>query len=316
MPSQLETQQPQAAPDGGQGGSVAPSDGLILLAGIFACSTSVLFIKGSTVPAASLAAGRLWLATLVLLPIFLRDQRQHAARFERADVLRGALPGVLLGLHLLTWNMGARLTSAVNATLVVNMVPLATPFFLLALAGERVTRREWIGTGLGIAGIGVLTLRDLELAPAHFVGDAICFGSMLLFALYLVFARRNRDLPTVFLYVVPLYASAALTCTVAAVLFELPFTVERRGWEILMVIGLALVPTVLGHSSLNLAMTRLRGQVVPVANLGQPLFAGVMAFLLLGEIPSPAFYAACVLIVTGAAFALVDLRTVGGARGA
>lgn len=291
-----------------------PSGALVLFVGVFACSTSVLFIKSSTMPAASLAAGRLWIATLVLAPVFLRDRRAFASQLEPGDLVRGALPGVLLGLHLLSWNVGARLTSAVNATLLVNMVPLATPFLLWFAVRERVTRREWLGTALGVAGIGLLTAADLELTRHHLMGDAVCLGSMLLFALYLVFARRNRDLPSVFLYVVPLYAAAALTCTTAAAAFELPFALERPAWEWGMVVGLGLVPTVLGHSALNFAMTRLRGQAVPVANLAQPLFAGVMAFALLGEVPPPAFYAACALILAGASLVLVDLRADEGAR--
>ena len=291
--------------------ATSPSSGsaLVLLVGVFACSTSVLFIKSSTMPAATLAAGRLWVATLVLAPVFLRDRRKLAAQLKPGDLVRGAVPGVLLGLHLLSWNVGARMTSAVNATLIVNMVPLATPFLLWLAVRERVTRREWLGTALGIAGIAMLSFSDVELARDHLVGDVVCFGSMLLFALYLVFARRNRDLPSVFLYIVPLYGVAALTCTLAGALFEWPFVLAQPAWEWGMVLGLGLVPTVLGHSALNYAMTRLRGQTVPVANLAQPLFAGVMAFLLLGEVPPAAFYAACVLILSGAVLVLGDLRT-------
>jgi drug/metabolite transporter (DMT)-like permease len=291
------------------GASALPSTAaLVLFVGVFACSTSVLFIKSSAMPAASLAAGRLWVATLVLAPVFLRERRAHAERLRPGDLARGALPGVVLGLHLLSWNVGARMTSAVNATLLVNMVPLATPFLLWLTVRERLNRREWIGTALALAGIGVLTASDLEIAQGHLIGDAVCFGSMLLFALYLVFARRHRDLPSVFLYIVPLYAAAATTCSVAAALFDLPFALERPAWEWGMVLGLGLVPTVLGHSALNFAMTRLRGQAVPVANLAQPLFAGTMAFVLLGEVPATAFYAACALILAGATLALVDLR--------
>ncbi len=289
----------EAAPGGAR-------DSLVLLAGIIACSSSVLFIKGSEMPPATLAAARLWVATLALAPLFVRDRRWHAERLGGRDLVRGLLPGFFLGAHLLTWNIGARATTAVNATLLVNMVPLATPFLLWLMARERVSAREWSGTALGLTGIATLTLRDVELSRENIVGDAVCLGSMLLFAVYLVLARANRDLPSVFLYIVPLYATAALTCTMAS-LFEAPLVgLERPGFEAAMVLGLGLVPTVIGHSALNFSMARLRGQVVPIANLGQPISAGVMAYLILGEVPPPIFYLACVLILGGAALALTS----------
>ena len=69
--------------------------------------------------------------------------------------------------------------------------------------------------------------------------------------------------------------------------------------EYLIIVGLAVVPTILGHSILNHAMRYLRGQVVSVLNLSQFLFAGVLAYLLLGETPRPVFYAAGALVVGG-----------------
>jgi drug/metabolite transporter (DMT)-like permease len=280
------------------------ADGLVLLGGIFACSTSVLFIKGSAMHPATLACARLSLAVVLLAPIFVRDLGRHRGVVDRMQLRRGVLPGVLLGLHLISWNEGARMTSAVNASLVVNMVPLVTPLFLLMVAGERVNRGEWLGTLFGAAGIVLLTARDYRMSAEYFTGDAICFVAMLLFALYLVFGRRHRDVPSVFLYVVPLYATAALTCALACLLVDDPLAGAFTPWELAMALGLALVPTVLGHSALNYAMSRFRGQVVTVANLGQPLFAGVMAYCLLSEVPSAEFYIACALIVAGAVVAL------------
>jgi drug/metabolite transporter (DMT)-like permease len=51
-------------------------------------------------------------------------------------------------------------------------------------------------------------------------------------------------------------------------------------------------------------MKHLRGQVVSTINLSQALFAGVAAFFLLGEVPEPIFYPACVLMGLGATLTL------------
>jgi drug/metabolite transporter (DMT)-like permease len=123
---------------------------------------------------------------------------------------------------------------------------------------------------------------------------------MLLFALYLVLGRRNRDFPSLWLYMVPLYAIAALSCYALSFLFVSPFEEQYPLREVGFILGLGLIPTIFGHSILNLAMKHLRGQVVTLANLSQPIFAGLLAFLFLSEVPALSFYPACLLIIAGA----------------
>lgn len=286
----------------------------LLPLGTLALSTSVLFIKASTLHPLVLSSGRLWVAVLALSPLYLRDLRRYPG--ARQAFRRSLWPGVLLALHFASWVVGARLTPVVNSSLLVNMVPLVTPVLLFALAAERIHRHELLGTLIAVSGVLALMGSDFRLAPAHFVGDAVCLGSMLLFAAYLVLARRNRDLPSLWLYLVPLYAVAALLCLAAAA-----FTLDLRAqpWnrrEVGLVVGLGLIPSVLGHSILNHAMSKLRGQLVSLVNLSQVLYAGLLGFVMLGEVPGPLFYLAAVLIVLGALVALGPmLRAPRGATG-
>ncbi|HEY5550354.1 MAG TPA: hypothetical protein VIK52_00595 [Opitutaceae bacterium] len=80
---------------------------------------------------------------------------------------------------------------------------------------------------------------------------------MLLFALYIAFGRRNRDFPTVWLYVVPVYPTAGRICLAASVPWLSSFD-AGSGREWLMIAGLAAVPTVIGHTLLNNAVRHLR----------------------------------------------------------
>ncbi len=71
-------------------------------------------------------------------------------------------------------------------------------------------------------------------------------------------------------------------------------------------IGLGLIPTVLGHTILNYSMKFFRGQVVSVANLGQVVFSGILGFFIFREIPEPVFFASAALIVAGILIALLS----------
>jgi len=271
----------------------------VLLFGVYCCSTAVIFIKLSETHPVVVAAGRLLLAAALLSPVWLRSLRKHGQSWREAHLGRTIVPGILLGIHFITWILGARMTGAANASLIVNMVPLAMPF----LARDGITRNEIIGTVIGMAGIIFLGTADLHIGWDTFLGDIICFASMLFFASYLAISRRSRDVADIWIFIVPVYAVAGLFCLAVTPFFVNPIQAYST-WEILMIAGLAVVPTILGHSSLLYCMKHLRSQVVAIGTLGQFIFAGIMAFFMLSEIPGWPFYLASALLLTGAIIAI------------
>jgi len=267
-----------------------------LLAGCLACATSVLWIKLSSVDPIVLTGLRLALAAAALAPFALRDWRRRPGQMNWTHLRDSAVPGLVLAVHFFSWIYGARLTLATNGSLVVNLTPIATPFLLAAISAERVTRREVVATMLAGLGLAILFASDYRLSPETLWGDLVCFASMLLFAVYLVLARRFRHHPTTLLYVTPLYAVAAVASFLVAAGVGSEWPSDWRA-EAPWVLLLALLPTIIGHSLLNRAMRHLRGQVVAVVNMSQFVFAGVLAWIVLGERPQGAFYAAAALVV-------------------
>lgn len=212
------------------------------------------------------------------------------------------MPGILLAIHFATWILGARMVPVVNASLIVNMVPLVMPFILLMMLREKPTLLEFIGTVTSIAGLLLMTAKDASLDPQFLLGDITCFASMLFFAVYLAIARQNtKTFPSLWIYITPVYLIAGCLSTAAGL-----FLGEHNGriilWkEMTLVLCLGIIPTVLGHSMLNLAMRKLRGQVVALANMTQFIFAGLLAYLIpqIGETPIKNTYFAAILIVSG-----------------
>jgi drug/metabolite transporter (DMT)-like permease len=275
----------------------------LLFLGVFACATAAIMIKASHTQAVVLTAVRLPLAVAMLSPLFWRDLQTHRRNFTREHLRRTLLPSVVLAAHLISWAYGARMTLSAQASLIVNLVPIAIPFFLHTLIGEQINRREILGTCIAIAGVLVLTLRDALTGGSDFRGNLVCFGSMLLFAWYLALGRKNRDFPTLWLYVVPVYAIAGVICFFAALPWLGTFEfASPREWALMF--GLACIPTIIGHSLLNASMRHLRGQIVSLCNLGQFFFAGIMAYFIFGESPALTFYIASTLVIAGIALAI------------
>jgi drug/metabolite transporter (DMT)-like permease len=282
----------------------------LLTFGVFCGSTAVIMIKESTLHPSVLAAYRLLLATAFLSPLFLFQLRRHFQEYSWKHVQRSLLPALTLALHFISWAQGAQWTHAANASLIVNMVPVVMPFLLYFAVREIVTKGEIIGTVVSLAGVCLLTISDFSLDPKYLMGDLTCFVSMLLFAHYLAQGRTNGDFPNIWLYLVPLYAMAGVICLFISFFVAEPLRLyaPREYW---LILGLAIVPTIIGHSILNYSMKHLRGQIVSVFNLCQFLFAGVLAYLRFGEVPHAVFYGAGALVVGGA---LLVIRASNGPR--
>lgn len=269
----------------------------ILFLGAMTCSTAVIMIKASKLDPVLLAGYRLFIAGLILLPLYFRDLKK--SRKKVRDTLFSCVPGVVLGVHFITWVIGCRMTYAANATLIVNMVPAVMPVILYFLIKEVLTKKEVLGSGFAVSGIVILMLTDFKINEIHFKGDLICFGSMILFALYLVLSRKYRDSGSIWLYTIPLYITGGLVCfTISAIRGIMPW--EGVNWtETGYILTLAILPTIVGHSALNYSMKVLRGQTVGVLNLSQFVFAAIYGYVFFSEVPGKVFYISVLLLVVG-----------------
>jgi drug/metabolite transporter (DMT)-like permease len=280
---------------------------LLLMFGSLCASQAVIIINLSQMPPAALAGWRCIFAALLLSPAYGLVAKRYPRHAGWVSLRKTGLPGVLLGAHLVTWTIGSRLTPIPNAMLIIHMVPLIMPVVLFTLIRERVKRNELIGSAIAFAGILVLTGQGFTTGLSTLRGDLFCFVSMLGYCYYMVFARRNRDIPSIWLYVPPMYLIAGITSLFVAAMLGDWWSVWDKN-ELALVICLTVIPTIIGHSVLNLAMRQLRGQVVAVGNLSQVGYATLVAWLVFQQVPEPVFYVTLVLLVIGMVITLSGQR--------
>ena len=278
---------------------------VLLLLGTIAASTSILFIKAATVPPAYLGALRLLAASMLFLIPALRSYRRYREGGGQPGLVRSAvLPGVLLGIHFISWNLGARLTVAANGSLLVNMVPLVMPVLVYLLYKITLKRREIVGTGVAVAGIVLLSAGSVRVDPEYLRGDLICILSMTLFAAYVALAKKSKNFPLIS-YLCAVYAVGGLVCFGAGLALEGPpqagFLLPPNLWY---VAGLVFGPTMIGHSLINRSMLHLPSQVVSIAQMTQFIWSGAMAFVLFQETPALEFYPAALFVVLGGVLSL------------
>jgi drug/metabolite transporter (DMT)-like permease len=273
--------------------------GLVFI-GVFCSSTAIIMIRMSHTHPTVLAALRLLIASVLLAPLFWRELRRHRAAYTRQHWQRSLWPSVLLSAHFISWGYGSRMTFTAQASLIANLVPIALPFFLHWLVAERINRTEIIGTVIALSGVALLTARAALTGSGDVLGNLICFVAMVAAAAYIALGRRNRDFPSLWLYVVPVYLQAGIISLVVSLPWLGTFE-ATSGREWLLMLGLAVLPTIIGHSVINYGVRHLRGQIISLCNVTQFILAGVMAYFIFHEKPAALFYAASVIVVAGVA---------------
>lgn len=272
---------------------------LLLILGVFLCSTAVIVLKTTQTHPLLVGTYRLLIAAFVLGPLFYRDWKRHGSAMRSTDFWHLIWPALFLAAHFSSWALGARLTLVANASLIINLAPIAMPLFAFILVKERVSWKEIVGTFLAIGGVLFLSWSDFSVQGENLRGNIVCFFSMLCFTAYLAFGRKYANYPTVWLYVTPVYAIAGVISFCVSLFFmESMAIVGGEEWG--RIIFLAVVPTILGHTILNQSLKTLKGQVVSVVNLHQFVFATIVAFLVYAEIPSWEFGVAAFMCSMGA----------------
>jgi drug/metabolite transporter (DMT)-like permease len=117
-------------------------------------------------------------------------------------------------------------------------------------------------------------------------------------AVYLLVGRQVREKIDALSYLTIVYMIAAVLLTSAALATGQKFTgYPQRTYWMLGLLGL--VPQLVGHTSVNLAVRRLPATVVSAAILGEPVGAALLGWAFLGEVPTAKELAGGLVILAG-----------------
>jgi drug/metabolite transporter (DMT)-like permease len=193
----------------------------------------------------------------------------------------------------------------------------ASPIFVAVasylLWGEKLTTRITGGIAVSIVGAAVIGFSNWQAGAGSLLGSVLALGGAMAVAGYLLIGRRLRQNMGLLSYIFLTYLSAGLVLLTAALVSGQRLT-GYPGMTYLMFILLALVPQLLGHSSLNWALRFVPATMVTIAVLGEPVGATVLAFFILKEVPSWMEIAGGVLILAGIAVAFSKSRAANGRR--
>jgi len=258
-------------------------------------------------PVSSFLALRFSFAALALLPLVLIRRRRLAplGGVRRAAILRGAIAPLLIGVALFAGygfqTVGLQQTTPAKAGfitgLAVVLVPLVSGFVLHQAPG----RNAWIGVGLALAGLALLTLHaDLRISS----GDLLVLACAVAFAAHILLTGRfapSHD-PLVLtmgqiLVVIILSGITALGKQAPPLTRQVVFAAAFT--------GVLATSAAFGIQTLAQRFTTTTHTALIFA--AEPVFAALFSFLLIGEALGTRQLVGCGLILAGMIVAEIKL---------
>lgn len=277
---------------------------------IATASILIRYAQNAQVPSLSIAAIRLGVSAAVLSVIVALRYAQWPLGITMRHGWLAVLSGACLAAHFATWITSLQYTSVASSAALVATTPLWVGIVARVWFKEALNRYRIIGMALTIAGsIGIaVSDQTASVGTNPLLGNLLAIVGAISGSAYFLLGRGLRsDIPLLH-YIWMTYGAAALVLLVAALGFGYT-TVPAAGMTWLVLLGLALGPQLLGHTSINYAMRHLSALLVTIALLGEPVGSAILAFVLFQEQVAPLQVVGLVGLLLGIAVTAVGERT-------
>ncbi|NOZ78080.1 MAG: DMT family transporter [Acidobacteria bacterium] len=231
----------------------------------------------------TVAGLRVLVATPILLLLAWRHDRLIPSRRDLPWLALLGLLGVFA--NQLLFIFGLRWTTATNAAILMPSIPVFAAAIAIVGGIERANPRKLAGIVLAVA--GALVMLDpgrIELGSRTLAGNAMILANCLSYATFLVVMRRllHRLPVTTVIAWAFLFGGLGVTAVSASHLAAIPFaSVPAFVWILMAYI--VLVPTALNYLINTWALARSTPTLVAAYTTLQPLAAGILAAIFLGE---------------------------------
>lgn len=263
-------------------------------------SFASIFIKWSESSPFIIAAYRLSLTCLVLLPVLvwtggLKEMRS----FTRKELLLVGLSGIVLAFHFGLWIVSLTLTLVSTSVILVTSHPIFVAAVSHFILREEVKRVAAVGIVIAFSGVAIIAISDYGVGEDTLIGDAFAFLGGICAGIYFLSGRVARRTVGVLPYSFSVYGISAFILFLSAAVAG-DVLVVGDGRELTLFLLMALIPTVLGHTMFNYALRKVPAYIVSTSVLGEPVGASLLAYLLIpGEVPGVWIILGGALVVGG-----------------
>ena len=277
-----------------------------LLVAVLGISWSAIFIRWTGVPGPSSAFYRVFIAALVLVPLWaaslvMAPQRRQRLRSGgwRAAAL-AVLGGAFFGIDLALYNTAVMMTTAAEATLFGNNAPIFVGLGTWLFFRRRPKRTFWIGLALASIGAAAVMIAGAT-GPAHrgsMTGALLALAASTFFAAYLLTTEHVRGALDTLSFSTLAIAGSVVTLLIVCLVLGVPLGgFSRSTWAALLALGV--ISQLASYFALVHALGHLPATVTSVGLLAQLPVTALLAVPLLGEPLHASQAAGAALVLAG-----------------
>jgi drug/metabolite transporter (DMT)-like permease len=290
---------------------------IALISAILSVSTAAIFIRFSqkSVPSITIAAYRLVLGSLILLPFMIKKAIAEWKELEGKAIGLIFISALLLALHFASWISSLEYTNVISSVVLVTTTPIWVAAISPWLLGEKVPKKFLIGLIVAFLGITLLNITGVSSQVSNefekssngqnmaIIGNSLALVGAFCAAGYVVIGRILRKQLSTEAYVLGVYSISGLILTSFAI-FAVENSIVTNLSDLKWLFLMALIPQAIGHSLLNWSLGILPAYYVAISLLGEPIGSSILAIFFLKETPSLKEVISSVVILVGIIIAI------------
>jgi len=276
----------------------------VLGIGLTAISWASIFIKLCHAPSLVIAAYRLAIASIFYISFTRIRLGPILTVYSRSQLKIVLLSGIFLTIHFATWITSLKFTSVASSVVLVQSAPIFVAVGSFIVLREKPSKLMLLGILIALMGSAIISAHDFSLDKNSLVGNLLAVAGAIGAAGYLLAGRKLRAEIDTFRYVTVVYSVAAILLLIIAMLSKASL-VGYSSKTYLLLVAIALIPQVIGHTTVNWALKYFTATAVAVIILGEPIGASILALVILGEPLSAVKIVGGLIILSGVIIAIL-----------
>lgn len=256
----------------------------LILPAVFFTAFSSIFIRWTSAPALTIAFYRMLFTFGFVFPYVLFRYWEDLRSFNRKKMFLSWFSGFFLSFHFSSWIASLSMTSVAASTVLVSCSPILVTAYEIWFHKKRPTFEFFIILALALFGTILITMEGWN-EPNHVTGNLLAlFGGACMAGYLLIGVKVQEDNPF-WVYIVHVNGAAAFFLGSMVLLSRTSFsTVDAK--DLWLILAMTVFCSLLGHTVYNWLLRYYGATTISLATLCEPIFASLLAFVLLQEYPT------------------------------
>ena len=289
-----------AVPDTQPQGFIDRYAKILVVVAVLCGATSGNFGALISAPASVTGFWRLLLALpFFAVPIFAKEEsRRKLFAVSKKNLLLAFLSGAFLFGHFFTWYTAVKSTNVASAAVLASFHPLIVIFITVFIYHKKVSGKSIAAILVALGGGALIMCSDLSAftAGGQLTGNLLAFAAGLCMGVYFAFGGKVRQEVDGSISVLLIFTSCWICFTLSNIIPGTPL-LGYPPTDYLYMICLTFICQIGSHAVWNLCMGHVSSLYVSTWETSDPVFATLLAVIMVKQIPSTTEILGCVIVV-------------------